>query len=125
MTDPRTQVFRLTNRERVGHNVRTLKRSRLLDRSARRKARRLARSGELEHGIWWTLIWKITGRRYGTIGENIAEGQNDPDTVMRQWMNSTAHRANILKPGYTHLGVGYIRTRAGVEYWVQHFGGRK
>lgn len=119
------RVFHLTNevrRERAG--VHTLRRSYVLDRSAQAKARRLARTGNLEHGLWWKLIWRFTGRRYDTIGENIAARQDDPIQVVREWMDSPAHRRNILAPKYTHLGVGYA-TRGTSEYWVQHFGGQR
>lgn len=116
------RVFRLTNSERTLNDRRTLRRSTVLDRSARAKARRLARTGALEHGIWWKLIWKFAGRQFGTIGENIADGYTTPPTVVRAWMDSPEHRANILAGKYTHMGVGHIR-KGGVDWWVQHFGG--
>jgi len=39
-------------------------------------------------------------------GENIADGQATPELVMAAWMNSAGHRANILNPGFVHIGVG-------------------
>lgn len=36
------------------------------------------------------------------IGENIACGQRSPAEVVRGWMDSPGHRANILKPDFTH-----------------------
>ena len=39
-------------------------------------------------------------------GENIAMGYSSPNATMVGWMNSPGHRANILNPGFTHLGVG-------------------
>lgn len=113
----------LTNRARRNHGLPGLRASALLNRSARAKARRLARTGVLDHGLWWKLIWRVAGRRYGTIGENIARGQDNADRVVSAWMASPAHRENILAGKYTHLGVGHAR-RGGADYWVQHFGGR-
>lgn len=118
------RVFRLTNQARGDAGARTLRRSFVLDRSAQAKARRLARTGDLEHGLWWKLIDKFAGRRYGAIGENIAARQDDPEQVIREWLASPAHRRNILAPKFTHLGVGFAR-RGDSEYWVQHFGGKR
>ena len=52
------------------------------------------------------------------MGENIAKGYRSPAAVVRGWMHSKGHRANILSPKFTHLCVGVCR-----GYWVQTFGG--
>jgi len=51
--------------------------------------------------------------------ENIARGQRSADDVVRAWMNSSGHRANILNCGYTTIGVGLD---TGGWYWTQDFG---
>ncbi|MFH9009526.1 CAP domain-containing protein [Streptomyces afghaniensis] len=58
-----------------------------------------------------------------SIGENIACGQRSPAEVVEGWMNSPGHRANILKPGFTHLGVGFAGGGRAGTYWTQLFGG--
>jgi uncharacterized protein YkwD len=40
------------------------------------------------------------------VAENIAMGYSTASATMVGWMNSPGHRANILTPGFTHLGVG-------------------
>ncbi len=60
------------------------------------------------------------GVSYSTAGENIAYGYTSPEAVMEGWMNSTGHRANILTPEFTSIGVGYCQID-GVHYWVQLF----
>lgn len=40
------------------------------------------------------------------VGENIAMGYTSASAMMTAWMNSPGHRANILYPSFTHLGVG-------------------
>lgn len=57
------------------------------------------------------------------LGENIAAGQNSPESVMNSWMNSPGHRANILNPEFTELGVGYNYDNNSEykHYWVQIF----
>ncbi len=60
------------------------------------------------------------GCMFNGWGENIAMGQTTPVDVMTAWMNSSGHRANIMNPGFTHLGVG-CRYGTGALYWVQDF----
>ncbi|MDE6004004.1 MAG: hypothetical protein K2G88_01275 [Oscillospiraceae bacterium] len=45
--------------------------------------------------------------KYAKVGENIAGGNDDPASTVEQWMNSPAHRENIMKDAYTHIGIGY------------------
>jgi len=40
---------------------------------------------------------------------------------MNAWMNSPGHRANILSPVYTQIGVGFAKNKSGVPYWTQEF----
>lgn len=57
-----------------------------------------------------------------TIGENIACGQRSAAEVVEGWMNSPGHRANILEPGFTHIGVGFAGGGRAGTYWTQLFG---
>ena len=59
------------------------------------------------------------GIRYSAWGENIAAGQRTPEEVVRAWMNSPGHRANILGSHFTRIGVGYVNS--GRPYWTQMF----
>ena len=54
-------------------------------------------------------------------GENIAKGSLTPERVMYIWMNSPGHRAAILSPTATHIGVGFYKSANGIYYWVQDF----
>lgn len=55
-------------------------------------------------------------------GENIAAGQQSVAGVMTSWMNSTGHRANILKQDFGRVGIGFYYTNSGYRmYWVQMF----
>jgi uncharacterized protein YkwD len=62
------------------------------------------------------------GSERRTIGENIACGQRSPAEVVRGWMNSPGHRANILKPDFTHIGIGLAGGGTAGTYWTQLFG---
>jgi uncharacterized protein YkwD len=37
-------------------------------------------------------------------------------------MNSPGHRANILKPDFTHIGIGLAGGGTAGTYWTQLFG---
>jgi uncharacterized protein YkwD len=43
----------------------------------------------------------------GSIAENIAAGHSTAAGVMRDWMNSSGHRTNILNCNYREIGIGY------------------
>lgn len=54
-----------------------------------------------------------------TVGENIAAGYGAGfDVVMRGWMCSGGHRANIMSDWYVELGTGFVGS-----YATQDFGG--
>jgi uncharacterized protein YkwD len=58
---------------------------------------------------------------YRRAGENIAWGQRTPEQVVTGWMNSEGHRANIMNPNFTTIGVGYYQNAKGTNYWCQLF----
>ncbi len=62
---------------------------------------------------------------YYTAGENIAKSWGMADTparVMDGWMNSPGHKANILNPNFSYIGVGCYQVNGGY-YWTQIFAG--
>ncbi|MBD2773011.1 hypothetical protein ICL16_13245 [Iningainema sp. BLCCT55] len=63
---------------------------------------------------------KQHGYNFRQAGENVASGYSSAQDVMRGWMNSTGHRANILNPNYREIGIGYARGNQ--PYWTQTFG---
>lgn len=61
-----------------------------------------------------------------SMGENIAAGFPNVESVMDGWMNSVGHRSNILDEdgmGYSHIGVGYVKGGSYTDNWVQMFAG--
>jgi uncharacterized protein YkwD len=65
----------------------------------------------------------VVGRYvYFAIGENLAAGVESAADVMRVWMESPSHRANILDPHWEEIGIA-VRMGGQFEvYWVQEFG---
>jgi len=62
-------------------------------------------------------------RTWRTGGENIACGQRTEAEVLRSWINSSGHRANILNRNFTHVGFGIAVAADGTVYWCVNFGG--
>jgi uncharacterized protein YkwD len=81
-----------------------------------------ATSNTMSHDGWDTTI-AASGYPSGWWGENVAAGFNSPQAVMAGWMGSPDHRANILNPHYTDIGVGCSYSKSNVAYWTQDFGG--
>ncbi|BAZ47271.1 hypothetical protein NIES4102_43170 (plasmid) [Chondrocystis sp. NIES-4102] len=69
-----------------------------------------------------------TGYQYTTAAENIAAGYQTLEAVVRAWMGSAGHRANILNSNLTEIGVGYeysVNDSGSVNYnsyWTTTFG---
>ena len=121
------QVASLTNSERKAAGLGNLTLDSQLSKLARMKAEDMAKKGYFSHtsptyGSAFDMMKKY-GVSYRTAGENIAKGQKTPEAVMKGWMNSSGHRANILSSAYTHIGVGYAKDSKGNTYWVQIFKG--
>lgn len=55
------------------------------------------------------------------IGENIAYGYPDAQSVFEGWMNSQGHRENILRGSFTTMCLAAIE-KDGIIYWAQLFG---
>jgi uncharacterized protein YkwD len=68
------------------------------------------------------------GYNYNLAAENIAVGYATPRSVVKAWMNSPGHRANILYPSLREIGIGFyfIDIDPGAAtyryYWTQNFG---
>lgn len=72
-------------------------------------------------GRGFSTVLTDNGIKFNGAGENIAWGQRSPEEVMKGWMNSDGHRANILNPKFTKIGVGHYQNSAGRNYWTQLF----
>ncbi|WP_025619679.1 CAP domain-containing protein, partial [Salinispora cortesiana] len=59
------------------------------------------------------------GYQWRTYGENVAWNQQSPAAVMKAWMNSPGHKANILNCSFTEIGVGIASSNG--PYWTQVF----
>ena len=65
-----------------------------------------------------TLAQRIdaAGYAWSSIGENIAAGQTSVDSVVDGWIASPGHCANLMNPGFVHLGLACVPGNAGNSY---------
>jgi uncharacterized protein YkwD len=101
-------VVSYTNQERARYGLPPLQVDEKLMETAR------------EHASWMTRTRNMvhTSR---PVAENIAMGQPHSSDVVRAWMNSPGHRANILNSGNNRIGVAAFRTESGTIFWCQQF----
>ena len=103
------RILELVNTERQKENLNPLVISMQLNDAAEKKA-----ADMLEKNYWahisptGTTPWQfITGSGYNYIyaGENLAKSFDTSDEVVRAWLKSPTHRANLLKPEYSEIGL--------------------
>ncbi|MEV6524936.1 CAP domain-containing protein [Longispora sp. NPDC051575] len=123
------QVLTLVNNERKTAGCAALTADTRLAVSARMHSADMIKRGFFDHT---NPDGKSPGERIaaagfsgGAWGENIAAGQRDAASVMKAWMNSPGHKANIVNCKFKFLGVGVAdgaSSKYGI-YWTQNFGG--
>lgn len=114
-----TNVILQTNLERNRKGAGSLVEDPQLTAYAQRRAEEISR--DFEHRRPGNTEWHSGLTAYGTVGENLAYGFNDTQSVMTGWKNSPGHYRSMINPRFTKIGVGLAKIN-GVYYWVQIFG---
>lgn len=95
------QVVALVNKERAAAGCGPVTEGPQLDAAAQGHSDDMAARGFFDHtdpdGKGPGERITAAGYRWSTYGENIAEGQRTPESVMDSWMNSPGHGANIRR----------------------------
>lgn len=120
-----SEVVSLVNQQRAGNGLPGLSNNSQLRSAAQGHTNWMAQAQNLTHGTTAEMVQRIRNAGYtgNPVGENIANWYASPSAVMNAWMNSSGHRANILKTDYTNIGVGCVIDRNGKYWWTQNFGG--
>ena len=102
------ELLLLTNKERLNVGVGTLTFNERLSEAASKKA-----DDMFEYNYWahnspagktpWVFI-KNSEYKYVYAGENLARGFATPEDVIKAWMASPSHRANMLSQNYSDVG---------------------
>jgi uncharacterized protein YkwD len=118
-------VLNAMNRDRAANGAPALAWNNQLGASGANWAAHLASAGgALVHQNLSTVLSSPPYASFHTLGENLlsAPTGTTPDTMENLWMNSSAHRANILNPSFTRAGVGYAVSKGQIVVAVE-FGG--
>jgi uncharacterized protein YkwD len=93
--------------------------------SAYKHAADMARHGYFAHeslaGVGSSDRMWAAGFHWSRYGENIARGPGSAQEAVDGWMNSPAHRENILDCRLREMGIGVAVAGDGTPYWVQDF----
>lgn len=103
-------IVALANADRAANGAPALTEDTLLDRAAQMKADDMATNGYFAHvsptGITPWDWFKSVNYYYYNAGENLAEGFADATSLESAWMHSPTHRANLVNPVYSRVGIG-------------------
>jgi uncharacterized protein YkwD len=113
-----SRIATLVNAERAAAGLSPLTVSGCAQTFAVTWSRHMAATADFSHQ---SLTPIMTGCGARGAGENIAYGATSPEQFMTLWMNSSGHRANILRASFTHLGVGVAKSASGTWYATQDF----
>ena len=73
------------------------------------------------NGMPFHTIFSQMGVSGTKRGENLARGKRwQTEQIFQAWMNSDGHRANILNPDFSKIGIGYVEVN-GIGYFCQLF----
>ncbi len=127
LTQAEQQMLDLVNRERTSRGLPPLQADPELTRLARLKSQDMINLNYFAHqsptyGSPFEMM-RAAGVTYRTAGENLA-GASGVERAHTALMNSSGHRANILNPGFTHIGIGIITGGSYGMMFTQLFVGR-
>ena len=113
----RAAILCLHNQIRADRNLPLLRENARLRRAAAGHSSDMVSRGFFEHttpnGV--TMVDRIMATRYASprvgwaFGENLAWGTGTlatPRSIMKAWMDSAGHRANVVKRAYREIGIG-------------------
>lgn len=127
------EVFDLLNAERRVQGLRELEWNEGVAAVARLHSRNMAKEKFFSHrGSDGSMVDNRADRlglgAWNSIGENIAflRGFENPAAIaVAKWIESTAHRKNLLGPNWTESAVGVVITSDGRYYLTQVFLNKK
>jgi uncharacterized protein YkwD len=123
-------LLRAVNTTRAAHGLGTLRLDSTLTRVARRHSAEMIQGGYFSHGDFRgrMLAFHVAGP---FVGENLAWGSGSyaaAGRVIAEWLASPAHRANLLRPSFTRIGIGASQGRflgnGGATVFTADFAGR-
>ena len=116
----RRKLFSLTNNARRNNHMRPLTLNWRLSRSAAVHSRRMANRHTVYHSA---NLYQLVRRFHPTSwGENVGMA-GTVTRIQKLYMRSPAHRSNILRSGFSRVGIGVIHRGSRVWTTVIFYGG--
>jgi uncharacterized protein YkwD len=116
MSSGERAVMAQMNRVRAQHGLAALRFDPTLHDAARSHTRAMLAQNVFTHGDFSARMRRF-GARGPVLGENLAWGTGSSAraaAIVRMWLNSPPHRANLLRPGFRRVGVGaFVGTFSG------------
>lgn len=112
-----SQFISLTNSLRAGRGLPALQVDGTLTAKAQGWAQYMADNNVLTH----SSITSGLPSGWRRVGENVGRG-GDVNSVHNAFVASASHMANLVDPGFTHVGVGVVDTPGGIyvaEVFIQ------
>jgi len=106
-------IFSLTNETRAGEGLNTLTYNPKLAVAAMNKAEDMMSKGYFAHhspeGLspWYWFVQ--AGYDYSVAGENLAIRFDTAEGVTAAWLASPSHKANLMSPDFTEIGVAVLK----------------
>lgn len=108
-------IYKLTNQERIKNGLQALEICSACFQMAKEHSMDMSERGYFSHDRPEfpdrpAESFSQRAGRFGLswgAGENIAMGYPSAESTFNAWMNSSGHRANILRSEYRSIGVGY------------------
>lgn len=120
-----TAVLVIVNAERAKAGCRALTVDPRLAAAARKHSADMVARDYFSHttpdGVTFSQRIDAEGYRWSRVAENIAAGQRNATEVMKAWMKSPGHRANILNCQLRNIGIGVVQNGRS-PVWTQDFG---
>jgi uncharacterized protein YkwD len=118
------------NHYRVHHGLHKLKIGPKLNDAAHAHSVNMARHHHLTHfsssGQDWLSRIRAYGYRGDWVGENLGVGKWSPKRMLKAWIHSPPHRANLLNRHYRAIGIGFAKglwSGSPAYYVTNDFGG--
>src|SRR6185436_6093922 len=106
------EILALVNQDRALHGLSKLVLYPTLNLAAAAKAEDMLAKNYFAHtsprGTSPWYWFQTLGYKYTYAGENLAEGYSDASDLESSWMASPDHRANILSPYYSDVGLAVV-----------------
>jgi uncharacterized protein YkwD len=110
LSSPEATLLQAMNAARAAHGLAPLRVDPRLEQAARFHSREMLADGAFEHGAFGARMAR--SRVAGSLaGENLAWGVGSRGTargIVAAWLASPEHRANLLRPTFTRVGVGEL-----------------